>query len=218
VGRILGTIPSTRPEFNGTDTIPFLRYAYVTPTRRDPAAEERAVLSLYFPVFVLVCLAVVVLRRRPGAARAFYRVALFVTALPYLLHVRFTWGFVSSFGDPQPRIGVYPGLVAFAVVGVVATLGLLAAAWILASRLPLAAAALPSALWLVYWYGVLRLAYWRAPGWYVPIDNKPLIWLFAFSALATVLLALCAWIALARRVAPDQRNGARVSQERDVST
>jgi hypothetical protein len=69
----------------------------------------------------------------------------------------------------------------------------------------------------VYWYGVIPLAFWRGPV-FVPIDNKPLIWLFAFSALATVVLALCAWIALARRVAPHQGNGARVSQERDVST
>jgi hypothetical protein len=158
-------------------------------------------LDLQFPAFVLLCLGclgVVVLRRQPSAARALYRVALLMTAVPYLLHVRYTWGFVSSFGDPQPRIGVYPGLVAFAVVGVVATLVLLMAAWIMASRVPLVAAALPPVLWLVYWYGVIPLAYWRGPV-LVPIDNKPLIWLFGYSAVATIVLALSAWIGLRRR-------------------
>lgn len=176
-----------------------------------------SVLDLQGPALVLLCLGclgAIVLRRRPAAARALYRVALFMTALLYLLHVWHTWRWVSSFGDPQPRIGVYPGLVAFAVGGVVATLALLAAAWVIASRAPVAAAALPPALWLVYWYGVLRLAYWRAPGWFVPIDNKPLIWLFGYSAFATVLLALCAWIALARRT---RRGNVRASRKSETS-
>ncbi len=158
-------------------------------------------LSLYFPALVLVCLGAVVLRRQPAAARTLYRIALVMAALPYLLHIRYTYGWVSGFGDPQPRIGVYPGLMAFAVAGVIATLALLIAAWILVSRVPLITAALPPALWLVYWYGVLRLVYWRAPD-FVPIDNKPLIWLFALSALATILLAATAWAALWRRAAP----------------
>jgi hypothetical protein len=168
------------------------------PRSKSGGSDERVVLAFYFPGFALVCLGAIVLRRRPAAARALYRVALVMVAVPYLLHVRYTWGFVSGFGDPQPRIGVYPGLVAFAVAGTLATLGLLAAAWIMTSRAPIATAALPPVLWLVYWYGVLPLAYWRAPI-FVPIDNKPLIWLFALSAFATVLLALCAWFALARR-------------------
>lgn len=165
-------------------------------------------LSLQLPVFVLLCLGclgAIVLRRRPPVALALYRVALLMTALLYVLHVWYTWRWVSGFGDPQPPIGVYPGLVAFAIAGVLATLVLLAAAWILASRAPLIAAALPPAIWLVYWYGVIPVAFWRAPD-FVPIDNKPLIWLFAFSAVATVLLALCAWIALTRRVALHQGN------------
>ncbi len=154
-------------------------------------------LPIYFLVFLLVSLGTIAVRHRPAAARALYRAALLMAAFPYLLHVWYTWGFVSSFGDPQPRIGVYPGLVAFAVAGVLTTVALVAAAWVLVPRLPFATAALPPALWLTYWFGTLRLAYWRAPV-FVPIDNKPLIWLFGFSAIATVLLASSAWIALAR--------------------
>jgi hypothetical protein len=126
-----------------------------------------------------------------------YRIGLLLSALPYVVHVQYTWGWVSGFGDPQPPIGVYAGLVAFAVAGVLGTVALVAAALVLVRRMPLATAALPPALWVVYWFGTLRLIYWRAPD-FVPIDNKPLIGLFAFSAVATVLLALTAWFALAR--------------------
>jgi hypothetical protein len=160
------------------------------------------VLPIYFLAFLLVCLGSIAFRRRPQAARALYRVALLLAALPYLLHVQYVYGWVSGFGDPSPRIGVYPGLVAFAVAGVLTTVALLAVAWLLVGRAPLATAALPPTLWLLYWFGVLRLAYWRGPS-FVPIDNKPLIWLFAFSALATLLLALSAWVALASRTRPD---------------
>jgi len=117
-----------------------------------------------------------------------------LAALPYVLHVRYTWGWVSGFGDPHSRIGIYPGLVAFAVTALFVVLGLLALAWIVLARLPIATVALPIALWLVYWFGSLRLAYWRAPD-FVPIDNRPLMWLFGFSAVATVLLAACLWAA-----------------------
>jgi hypothetical protein len=154
-------------------------------------------LLIYLPVFLLICLGSIAFRHRPRSARALYRAALLLAALPYLLHVRYTWGWVSGFGDPQPRIGIYPGLVAFAVAGTLTTVALIAAAWVLARRLPVATAALPPVLWLLYWYASLPLVYWRAPN-FVPIDNKPLIALFAFSAFATILLALSAWFALAR--------------------
>lgn len=143
----------------------------------------------YLAGFFVVCLGVVALRHRPPAARVLYRVALLLSAVPYVLHIRYTWGWVSGFGDPSPRIGIYPGLVAFAATGIVAALGLLAIAWIVLARVPIATVALPPALWLVYWFGSLRLIYWRAPD-FVPVDNKPLIWLFALSVLATALLAI----------------------------
>lgn len=154
-------------------------------------------LPIYVLTFLLVCLGSVAFRRRPPVARAFYRVALLLVALPYLLHVRYTWGWVSGFGDPHPRIGIYTGLVAFAAVGVLTTVALVTTSWALVPRIPLATAALPPALWLLYRFGSLRLVYWHAPD-FVPIDNKPLIWLFTFSAIATILLALCAWVAVAR--------------------
>jgi hypothetical protein len=147
----------------------------------------------YFAAFFVVCLGVIALRRQPASARMLYRVVLLLSALPYLLHIWYTWGWVSGFGDPQPRIGVYPGLVAFAATALVAVLGLLAFVWIILVRLPIATVALPAALWLVYWFGSLRLVYWRAPD-FVPIDNRPLVWLFGFSAVATVLLAACLWV------------------------
>jgi hypothetical protein len=155
------------------------------------------VLFLYLLGFPIVCLGVVVLRHRPGVARTLYRVALLLTTLPYLLHVRYAWGWVSGFGDPQPRIGVYPGLIAFAASGVLAAVGLLALAWVMVPRAPIATAALPPSLWLVYWFGSLRFIYWRAPD-FIPVDNKPLVWLFGFSVVATVLLAVSASFALAR--------------------
>jgi hypothetical protein len=155
------------------------------------------VLPIYFLAFLLVCLGSIAFRRRPRSARAFYRVALVLAGLPYLMYVRYTWGWVSGFGDPSPRIGVYPGLVAFAVVGALTTIALVAAAWVLVRRIPLAAAALPPALWLLFRFGSFPLVYWRGPP-FIPIDNKPLIWLLAFSAFATVLLALSAFVALAR--------------------
>jgi hypothetical protein len=148
---------------------------------------------LYLAAFIVVCLGVVALRRRPESALMLYRVALLLAALPYLLHVRYTWGWVSGFGDPQARIGVYPGLVAFAATALITVLGLLTSAWIVLPHLPIATVALPGALWLVYWCGSIRLAYWRAPD-FIPIDNRPLAWLFGVSAVATVLLAACLWV------------------------
>ncbi len=150
-----------------------------------------------FTGFFIVCLGVVALRHRPESARALYRVALLLATLPYLLHVRYTWGWVSGFGDPQPRIGVYPGLVAFAVSGVVAAVALVTLAWVVLRQVPIATVALPLALWVAYWFGSLRLIFWRAPD-FVPVDNRPLIWLFAFSAVATVLLAMSLLVGLRR--------------------
>lgn len=160
-----------------------------------------AMVLLYFAGFFIVCLGVVAFRHQPATARALYGLALLLVILPYLLHVRYTWGWVSGFGDPHPRIGVYPGLVAFAASGVVAAVALVTLAWVALRRAPIATVALPLALWLAYWFGSLRLIYWRAPH-FVPIDNKPLVWLFAFSAFATVLLAMSLLVGL-RRSAPD---------------
>jgi hypothetical protein len=50
-------------------------------------------------------------------------------------------------------------------------------------------------LWLLYWYVCLPLVFWRAPE-FAPLDNVPLVWLFASSAYASVLLAGSAWIML----------------------
>jgi hypothetical protein len=152
---------------------------------------------LYLLVLLVVCIGTVGVRHRPVAARAIYRGALAFSAAPYLVHVLYVWRWMSSFGDPQPPIGVYPGLVAFAAAALGATLGLLAVAAWLMRRAPVAGAALPAALWLAYWYGALPLVRWRAPE-VVPLDNVPLVWIFAASAFATVALALTAWLAFRR--------------------
>jgi surface polysaccharide O-acyltransferase-like enzyme len=165
------------------------------------------VVLFYFAGFFIVCLGVIALRDRPASARGVYRVALLLATLPYLLHVRYTWSWVSGFGDPHPRIGVYPGLVAFAASGVVAAVVLVTVAWVVLRRVPVATVGLPLALWVGYWFGSLRLIYWRAPD-FVPVDNRPLIWLFAFSAVATVLLAMSLLAGLrrsAREVHQDSR-------------
>jgi hypothetical protein len=80
----------------------------------------------------------------------------------------------------------------------VATVALVTVALMVLRRVPVATVALPSALWLAYWFGSLRLIYWRAPD-FVPVDNRPLIWLFAFSVAATVLLAMSLLVGLGRR-------------------
>lgn len=152
-------------------------------------------LLFYFPGFLLTSLGVVLLRRRPAAARALYRVLLLGAVLPYVLHARHTWGWVSEVWDPQPRVGIYPGLVAFGASTVLIAASLLALAWALVRRHPLATAALPPALWLLYWYVSLRLLFWRAPE-FAPLDNKPVVWLLATSVFATPLLFLAAWGAL----------------------
>ena len=151
----------------------------------------------YFAGFSIVCLGVVVFRHRPAIARALYSLALLLVILPYLLHVRYTWGWVSGFGDPHPRTGIYPGLVAFAASGVFAAVGLGTAALLVLRRVPIATVGLPVALWLAYWFGSLRLIHWRAPD-FVPVDNRPLIWLFAFSVVATALLAVSFLLGLRR--------------------
>lgn len=163
-------------------------------------------LILYFPLIAVVCLTVALVRCRwPRAARALYRMALLLAVLPYLLHVYYTWGWVTQFGDPQPRIGVYPGVQAYTVSSLGAALLLLGAGWFLVRRFPLAAALVPAVLWLLYWYVCLPLVFWRAPE-FVPLDNVPLVWLFASSAFATVVLAGSAWTAL-RRTPPAEGAG-----------
>ena len=156
------------------------------------------VLILYFPLFALTCASVVILRRsRPGIARSLYRGALGLAVLPYLLHVHYTWGWVTRFGDPTPPIGAYPGVRAYATSSLTAAVLLLATGWFLVGRIPLVTVLVPAILWLVYWYICLPLVFRGAPE-FAPLDNVPLVWLFASSAFATVLLAGTAWAALRR--------------------
>lgn len=163
-----------------------------------PPRPLKPVLILYFPLFTAVCLAAVFARRRrPRAARALSRVALLLSVLPYLLHLHYTWGWVTQFGDPQPRIGTYPGVQAYAASSLGTALLLLVAGGLLERRFPLLMAFVPAALWLLYWYVCLPLVFWRAPE-FAPLDNVPLAWLFASSAYATVMLAGSAWIGLRR--------------------
>jgi len=177
-------MPSGRPHTVG-----------LTPSDTGTLTRRCATMAiLYFPALVLVCLACVLLRGRPATALALYRAALLLATLPTLLHVRYLWGWISGFGDPQPRIGVYPGLVAFAATAVLATAGLLGVALWLAPRRPVLTAALPAALWLVYWFVCLRLLWVGAPD-VQPVGNVPLVWLFGACAVATALLAVTAWLA-----------------------
>ncbi len=143
---------------------------------------------LFLLTLAALSLAVVLLRRRPDAARGLFRLALLAAAVPYAVHVRYTWGWVSGYGDPSPRIGVYPGLQAYAAVAAVVILLLLAAAWALVPRAPVATALLPLALGLAYRSICLPLLDWRAPD-SVPLDNVPLVWLLGTGVLATLLLA-----------------------------
>ena len=153
---------------------------------------------LYLLVLAALSLAVVLARGRPDLARGLYRGARLAAAVPYAVHVRYTWGWVSSYGDPSPRIGVYPGLQAYAAVSAVIILVLLGAAWALVPRAPVATALLPLALGLGYRAVCLPLLDWRAPD-LVPLDNVPLVWLLGTGVLATLLLAAAAWLALRGR-------------------
>lgn len=166
----------------------------------DVLARVNPVAILYFPLFAAICAVVVALRRRPRVARAGYAVLLLLSVLPYPLHVWYTWGYVtrSTFDSVEGGTAVFPGLVAFAAFGVALVAGLLALALLLVERMPLLSALTPMAAWLLYWYGALRLLYWRAPAGLM-IDNVPLAWLFLFSAFAAALLLPCAWLALLPR-------------------
>jgi hypothetical protein len=134
------------------------------------------VLIFYFPLFALVCLAAVLARLRPALARTLYRLALLLSVLPYLLHVWYVWGWITEFGDPHPKIGVYPGLISYGVSALAAVCILLAAALLLVRRAPAATALLPPALWLVYWYVCLPRVYRNGAPEFAPLDNIPLVW------------------------------------------
>lgn len=162
---------------------------------------ERLILVLifYFPLFALACVAAVLARFRPALARTLYRVALISSVLPYLLHVWYVWGWITESGDPHPKIGVYPGLISYGVSALAAVCILLAAALLLVRRAPAATALLPPALWLVYWYVCLPRVYRNGAPEFAPLDSIPLVWLFAFSAFATVLLIASVWFTFGRR-------------------
>lgn len=153
---------------------------------------------LHLLALAALSLAVVLARGRPDAARGLFRVALLAAVVPYAVHVRYTWGWVSGYGDPSPPVGVYPGLQAYAAVSAVAILLLLGAAWALVPRAPVATALLPAALGLAYRSLCLPLLDWRAPD-LVPLDNVPLVWLFGTGVIAALLLAAAAWLGLRGR-------------------
>lgn len=150
----------------------------------------------YLVLFLTACIWVLALRQHPNRAADAYRALPVLSLSPYLLHTWYSWNFISGFGPPaQPSNGIYPGLVAFAVFSISLMVGLGILAIRLARRFPLAVALTPMVLGIFYWQISLRLLYWQAPGFFL-VDNVPLIWLFLLSVLSTVLMGLCAAIAL----------------------
>lgn len=150
-------------------------------------------LVLGFPLFALLCAGVVMLAPRREAALAAYRIALALSAAPFLFHLFATRRSIESWGDPQPPVGDYPGLQAFTVAGVLLAATLLLIARALTARRPVLAALMPATLGLLYWRGVLPLLRWRAPE-VVPLDGTPLLWLAAFGVFATACLLVTAWL------------------------
>lgn len=163
---------------------------------------------LYFPLFAALCLLLILLRRRVRLARTLYWVLLVLSLVPYVLHIRYTWLYIthSSFDGPEGGTAVYPGLLAFALSGVAFAALLLGLSIVLHRRLVPWTALLPALMGFVYWNVVLRLLYWRGPV-YLSIDNMPLIWLFAWSVFSTTLLLLSGWWALVRPRAFHGRDG-----------
>lgn len=168
----------------------------------------------YFVLLIVLCWVPVALRRRPHSARVAYWFLLVFSLLPYLLHVAYTWGYItrSSFDGPEGGTAVFPGLVALAFSGVVFAAGLLALGAALLRRLPLLAALTPTIMSGLYWSVSLRFLYWRSPA-HLMIDNVPLIWLFISSLFSTVLLLLCGWFAFERSAVQQGEYGRRTGPQ-----
>lgn len=157
----------------------------------------------YFLAFSVACVAVIAFRKRSDSALASYRLLLTLSLLPYLLHVLWTWNFVSGFGPPaQAQNGIFAGLIAFGLFSIGLIAILLALAVALARRVPLIVALTPMVAGFFYWQVPLRLLSWEAPGGFVYIDNMPLIWLFLSSTFSTILMGVCGWFVLVRPSLP----------------
>lgn len=157
----------------------------------------------YFLVFSAACATVIAFRDRQNSALAAYRVLPTLSLFPYLLHVLWTWNFVSSFGPPEhaPN-GIFAGLVAFALFSIGLIAILLALAVALARRIPLIVALTPMVAGFFYWQVAPKLLYWQSPGGFVYLDNVPLIWLFLSSVFSTILMGLCGWFVFVRPSLP----------------
>ncbi len=150
-------------------------------------------LVLAFPVFCVLCAAVISRRRTPDRARHLFALSIVAAATPFVLHAWSLFGSISGYGDPQPPIGGYPGLVAFLTSAIVFAIVTTGAAIACATVSPLAASLAPLALGAVYWLVSLRLLRWRAPS-FVPVDGTPLIWLFAWGVFSAFALMVTAWV------------------------
>jgi hypothetical protein len=151
----------------------------------------------YFLVFFTACVGVIALRKHSNLALTAYRILPAISLAPYLMHVWWAWDSVSGFGrSPDgPPVGVYPGLVAFALFAIGLVIGLVILAVVLARRFPLFIPLTPVVAGFFYWQVALRLLSWQAPD-FIFIDNVPLVWLFLSSVFSVVLMGACGWVAL----------------------
>lgn len=163
----------------------------------------------YFLVFFATSIGVIALHRHQDLALTAYKVLTVVSLCPYLIHVWWAWDEVSGFGyiSPDgPLIGVYPGLVAFALFSISLVVGLIIFAVLQAHRYPLVIALTPIAAGFFYRIVALSLLSWQVPGGFVFLDNVPLVWLFGSSVFSAVFMGIVGWVAL---VLPERSNRSR---------
>lgn len=135
------------------------------------------------------------LRLDPAVVRRSYLGLLFLSAVPALMHARWTWRFSTGWIDlergPDP-VGPWPGATAFAIVAGLLALALYGMAVWTALRWPRAAGLYPAILFVLYLRLALPLLDWQSPTQGVILDNMPTVWLFAWSAVVTVFLLAAA--------------------------
>ena len=148
------------------------------------------------------------LRRLPLERRIpLFRIAISLPLVAYALHVYWTYrysvGWVDLERSDQP-VGLYPGVIAFALLSLALGVGVFLAALWIAGRLPVLAALYPAILFVAYFNLALPLVGWQAPFDGVILDNMPNVWLFLIDFAAVAFIATAAALAIPRSaVRPD---------------
>jgi hypothetical protein len=134
--------------------------------------------------------ALVIALRREHFSLRLYRVFILLSAYFWLRHyiwvMTTTTGFGNATFDPFVRLRV------FAFLSPAVAVATLTAALVAAARYPLHAALTPALLFLLTWFGTLRVLLWRAPIEFCILETRPQSALLISSGIATLLLLVYA--------------------------